>query len=384
VIFAAAVLSACAWSATQSVHAQDRLLSIARPAEVGLDSAQLARADSVAERDLPALLSLLVVRHGKLAWERYYHGANRETPINVKSVTKSIQGAMVGIALRDSLIRSLDQTVASILPELFDRPAPSYKSFAAAIGRVQGARRLVTIRHLLTMSGGFGWEESGPILDAFLVSPHPAQFVAELAIVTNPGQSFNYTTGGTHLLSAAIGRVVRTSPRAYAEQQLLTPAGIELLDWDADPQGINLGGSEIMLRSIGMARFGLLFLGRGRIDDRQVVPAEWVDSSWVRRFEVPSPLYRQMIPGLDGYGYLWWRRVVAGVTWHCALGFGGQFVLVAPNLDMVVAGGSALDARSPGPIQQFQKIFQLLDSHVQPAVRPGASDRAAPRTLARP
>jgi CubicO group peptidase (beta-lactamase class C family) len=365
-----AVLSSWLSAGAQAAHSQDRPLPVASPVEAGLDPARLAQADSVAERDLPALLSLLVVRHGTLVWERYYHGARRDTPINIKSVTKSIQGATIGIALRDGLLTSLDQTVASLLPDLFDRPAPTYKSFAAAIARMQAARRRVTVRHLLTMSSGYGWEESGLLLDAFLVNPDPAQFVADLPMVAGPGQSFNYTTGGIHLLSAAIARMAGTSPRTYTERQLLAPAGIELLAWDADPQGINFGGSEIVLRPLGMARFGLLFLGRGRIDGRQVVPAEWVDSSWVRRIEVTAPVYRQMIPGLDGYGYLWWRRVVAGMTWYCALGFGGQFVLVAPDLNMVVAGGSALDARSPGLVQQFQGIFRLVDSYVQPAVVP--------------
>lgn len=346
---------------------QDRPLPAATATEVGLDAGLVRQADSIADRELPALLSLLVVRRGKLALERYYHGATAATAINVKSVTKSIQSATVGVAREAGLIPNLDEPVAAILPELFARPVPTYQSFAAAIRQMDAARRQVTLRHLLTMSSGYGWEEAGLILNAFLANPHPAQFVADLPMMAPPGSAFNYSTGATHLLSAAFAKKTGTNPRTFAETRLFEPAGIQLLGWDADPQGINFGGSEILLTSLGMARFGLLYLGGGTIDGRRIIPAEWIEQSWAKRIEVKTPLYSNMIPGLDGYGYLWWRRSVAGVAWYCALGYGGQFVLVAPALDMVVAGGSSLDGRNPGMQKQFEGIFRLVDRYLQPA-----------------
>ncbi|MFN0180992.1 MAG: serine hydrolase domain-containing protein [Gemmatimonadales bacterium] len=346
---------------------QDRSLPTATASEVGLDADLVRRADSVADRDLPALLSLLVVRRGKLALERYYHGATAATAINVKSVSKSIQSATVGVARAAGLIANLDEPVAAILPELYARPVPTYSGFAAAIRQMDAARRQVTLRHLLAMSSGYGWQETGLVMNAFLVNPHPAQFVADLPMESPPGATFHYSTGATHLLSAAIAKKTGMNPRTFTETRLLEPAGIRLLGWDADPQGINIGGSEMLLTSLGMARFGLLFLGGGTIDGRRIIPSEWVEQSWAKQIEVKTPVYRDLIPGLDGYGYLWWRRSVSGVAWYCALGFGGQFVLIAPSLDVVVAGGSALDGRNPGMQKQFEGIFQLVDRYLQPA-----------------
>ncbi len=118
-----------------------------------------------------------------------------------------------------------------------------------------------------------------------------------------------------------------------------------------------------------MARFGLLYLGGGVIDGTRLLTPEWIEASWARQVEVKTPIYQTMIPGLDGYGYLWWRRTVGGVPWYCALGYGGQFVLVAPSLQMVVAGGSSLDARNPGMVPQFAGIFGIVDRLLQPAAR---------------
>lgn len=151
---------------------QDRPLPAATAPEVGLDVGLVRQADSVADRELPALLSLLVVRRGKLALERYYHAATAATAINVKSVTKSIQSATVGVAREAGLIPNLDEPVAAILPELYARPSPTYQSFATAIRQMDAGRRQVTLRHLLTMSSGYGWEEAGLILTAFLANPH--------------------------------------------------------------------------------------------------------------------------------------------------------------------------------------------------------------------
>ena len=99
------------------------------------------------------------------------------------------------------------------------------------------------------------------------------------------------------------------------------------------------------------------------------MPAAWIDASWEKRSDVASPIYDAMVPGLTGYGYLWWLRKSNGRIMNSALGYGGQFILVVPELDMVIAGASALDGRNPGLIPQFKGIFGLVDQIVA-SVRP--------------
>jgi CubicO group peptidase (beta-lactamase class C family) len=346
-------------------QAQEVEFPAATPASAGLDSALLARADSVADRDLPALLSLAILRADKLAFERYWHGADRGTVFNVKSVSKSILSALIGIAVRDGFIPTLDRPVAEILPEYFTRPpAPPNLAFGPAIARMDSARRLLTVRHLLTMTLGMAWQENGPLTNAFLSSSNYVRFAAELPMEEAPGTRFHYNTAGTHLLSAVLQRSTGMPNPRFGEEHLFGPAGFTLRGWSVDPQGVAIGGAEMFFTARDLLRFGQLYLHRGKLHGRQIVPADWVERSWARQVPVEDRNYLAMVPGLDGYGYLWWRRSVRGTPVYCGLGLGGQFVLVVPSLDLVAAGGSALDGRNPGTPKQFEGIFRIFDDYV--------------------
>jgi CubicO group peptidase (beta-lactamase class C family) len=355
VFLAVAVLSVIP-SVRQSVQAQT------------VDPAVLARVDSTARASLPALQAMIVLRDGRMVWEKYWGGADSGTAFNVKSVSKSILSALVGIAIEQKKL-TLDQTIASILPEYYKHGQPENRMFRQAVVRNDSVRSTITVRHLLTQTSGYAWDEGGAILSTFLVSSDPARLVAEQILAALPGATFNYSTGNTHLLATALERAVGMSLRPYVESTLLTRAGIQLRGWDIEGAGRPLGGSEMYLTARGLARFGQLFLDQGAVSGTQVVPTAWVAASWEKRMEVPSPTYKEMIPGLTGYGYLWWLRTSHGRVMNSALGYGGQFVLVVPELKLVIAGASALDARNPGLIPQFRGIFGLVDQIVDAVSR---------------
>ena len=152
---------------------------------------------------------MLVLRNGRLAWEQYWGGADSSTAFNAKSVSKSFLSALVGIAVEQGKL-SLDQRVATLLPEYFaPGPAAANRMFRAAVMRNDSMRATITIRHLLTQTSGYAWDEGGPILSTFLVSSDPARLVAEQIMAATPGTTFNYSTGNTHLLAAALARAVR-------------------------------------------------------------------------------------------------------------------------------------------------------------------------------
>ncbi len=162
----------------------------------------------------------------------------------------------------------------------------------------------------------------------------------------------------------ALTRLTGTTAREFAERNLFGPAGIVLARWDADPQGVNFGGSEMFLTTREMLKLGILYLHHGKVGERQVIPASWITESSAKHYDITVPVYRSMVPNLTGYGYLWWLRSAAGHEMICALGLGGQFVLVVPSLELVIAGTSALDARNPRNDKQFNGIFDLLDRAV--------------------
>lgn len=328
-----------------------------------VDPAVLVRVDSTARASLPALQAMVVLHDGRQVWEKYWSGADSSTAFNVKSVSKSFLAGMVGIAIEQGKL-SLDQTIASILPRYYRHDVPENRMFRAAVQRNDSMRAAVTVRHLLAQTSGISWDEGGAILSTFLVSSDPARLMAEQIMVAAPGSTWNYSTGNTHLLATALEAATDTPLRRYAEEALLKPTGIELRGWLVDGSGRPLGGSEMFFTARGLARFGQLYLNGGKLDGKQVVPADWVTASWQKKADVTSPIYKEMVPGVTGYGYLWWLRTSSGRVMNCALGFGGQYVLVVPELKLVIAGASALDARNPGLIPQFKGIFGLVDQIV--------------------
>jgi hypothetical protein len=347
---------------------QEVRLPTATPQAKGVDAAKLEAARAAGD-SLPALLSLLVWRDGALVAEHYFHGGQRDSAFNVKSVSKSVLSAIAGLAVRDGLI-DLERPIARYLPEYFSPPAPvDGRMFKAEVARHDSTRRLITPRHLLTMTTGQGWDENGTITMAFLVSSEPVRMGAELPMVAAPGTRYNYNTGATHLLAAVLHRVTGGDLVGYARAHLFEPLGIAVRRWEVDPQGVPMGGSEMFFTARDLIRFGVLYLQKGRIEGRQVVPERWVDSSLARHQTVTAPTFTGMIPGLDGYGLLWWRRSAGSQQMFCALGFGGQYVMIVPERRLVVAGGSALDARNPGTASQVQAIFRIVDGHVVPAAR---------------
>lgn len=311
------------------------------PEEQGIDSTGLLRMVEDIQKSGTAVDGIVIVRHGYLVFESYAAPYNAGTAHNLKSSSKSILSALVGIALREKMLDGLDQRVSEVLPEYFTSVDDPRKSD-------------VTLRHLLTMTGGFDWEENSPRSDQLWQSKDWVGAAIGLPLKDAPGERFTYSTALTHLASAAIARRSGMSTRAFAEKYLFDPLGVRAGPWRRDPRGIHWGGSDLFLTPRDMARFGYLYLKKGTWDGRQVVPREWVAESTTAQVNTGG------YAGLDDYGYWWW--ILPGA--HAALGFGGQLIVVVPDQDLVVvftcAGASPLD---------------LFRKYIAPAIRPAALPR---------
>ena len=293
--------------------------------------------------ELPRLRSLLVSQHGQLVRERYFNGARRSGRTNIKSASKSIISALVGIAVRDGKLE-LTQRVGAFFPQYVGPPADP---------RV----RDVTVEHLLTMRAGlqstsfehYGrWVTSGNWVRHVLTRPFEAP----------PGGPMIYSTGSTHLLSAILTKVTGMSTREYANRQLGRPLGIVFPRWRTDPQGVYFGGNDMYLTPRELLAFGQLYLSGGRSGGRQVLPRAWVDSTMV-------PRTRSGWSGHE-YGYGWWLRDSGGYRVSFAWGYGGQFVFVVPELELVVVATSDANVRSRGG-GHLDQVHALLDEIVRRA-----------------
>jgi CubicO group peptidase (beta-lactamase class C family) len=142
-----------------------------------------------------------------------------------------------------------------------------------------------------------------------------------------------YSTGNTHLLSAILTKASRTTTWQFANDALAAPLGFALAKWPQDPQGIYFGGNDMLLTPRQMLTFGELYLNRGRAKGRQVVPEPWIDRSFVPR--------ARSYWSEQEYGYGWWIRELGGHRAYYAWGFGGQYIFVVPDLELVVVTTSA-------------------------------------------
>ena len=309
------------------------------------DTLALARAIDRAA-NLDPLNSLLVFHRDSLIVERYFGGMSAGRAVNVKSVSKTVLSPLIGIALRDSLLRSLDQPVSELLPEYFEADT-------------NDDRRHITLRHLMSMTAGLegtSFQNYGP----WVTSPNWVRFALNQPVVCRPGECREYSTGNTHLLAVILSRQAGTDLITWARRVLFDDLEISLRPWDRDPQGYYLGGNNMRFTPRELATFGRLFLDSGRWKGIQLVPREWIDRSW-------TVVNRSRWNG-SGYGNLWWTRRFNGETVRFGWGYGGQFMFVIPRLDLVVVVTSSLTNRPTG-VRHNSRVYDLLACYIIPAFR---------------
>lgn len=302
------------------------------------------------------LRSLLVSWRGELVAEHYFRGATARRTANIKSASKSIVSALIGIAIGRGAIGSVHDPIERYLPDV---------QHAA-----EGARkRAITIEDLLTMRSGLE-STSNRNYGAWVRSTNWVRYVLNRPMVDAPGSSMQYSTGSTHLLSAILTRATRTSTWEFARDALAKPLGIALARWQQDPQGIYFGGNEMVMTPRQMLTFGELYLNHGRWQSQQVVPASWITESFVPRAQ--SRFSGRM------YGYGWWMRELAGHQTYYAWGYGGQFIFVVPDLDLV-AVTTSLATPSTERRDHLDAVYELVAEAVIAPVAAELPDRPAGR-----
>jgi CubicO group peptidase (beta-lactamase class C family) len=318
---------------------------VTRTVSTAIDSARLAAAYARAA-ELPRLRSLLVQHRGRIVGERYWRGATRERRANIKSASKSIIAALVGIAIAEGKIRGTEQTIGELLP--------------AETRGLDAEKRAITVGDLLSMRSGLQPTSFGNY-GAWVSSRDWVRDALRRPMVAPRGGPMLYSTGSTHLLSAILTRATGTSTYAYAQSRLARPLGIMLRPWQRDPQGIYFGGNDMYLTPREMLRVGTLYLRGGLAPDgRRVLPQAWIDSSAVPRTISPFNGNR--------YGYGWWIRDAGSHRVLYAWGYGGQFIFVVPALELVVVTTSDPNAatRDGG---HLDAIYRLLEEEIVPAVQ---------------
>ena len=264
--------------------------------------------------------SLVIVRHGELVYEKYFNRSpNPKRSVEIYSMTKSYLSALIGIAMDQGLLDSLDHKVIEYFPEYF---TPS----------TDPRMKEVTLRDLLTMSVDFLWVNEDDLSVAPWVNSGnmvKAAINLKFPSIPAPKPEFNYCTPDTQILSGILTKLAGESLRAYAQQNLFSPLGIPAGNWTwgMDEQDNYLGGYGMYFRPRDIARFGYLFSSRGYWDGKQLISEQWVQESTTKKIRASVTM---------DYGYLWWVHPSTDPAIFEARGSGGRIMSIIPSLDLVV------------------------------------------------
>jgi CubicO group peptidase (beta-lactamase class C family) len=269
------------------------------------------------------------VKNGRLVAEGYFNEGSVEQKALLQSVTKSYTSALVGIALDQGSLSSVDQKMMDFFPE-----------FAGEIADPR--KEQITIRNMLQMRAGYPWEETSPELFDTLYAGFRPLHLIDFALSSDPGTEFAYSNLTSHLLAVIVARACGEDFKSYAQANLFSPLGVELgAPWWQDWEGYYVGHSGIRVTARDAARFGMMYLKGGEYRGTQIVPADWVTSSLKTHSENVSSgapqsgrigrYFREV-----GYGYQWWSARVGDRHFNYAAGHGGQLIVLLEEHDMVI------------------------------------------------
>jgi CubicO group peptidase (beta-lactamase class C family) len=328
--------------------------------EAGLELAPLASAVEGIEGGIyPRVHGLLIVRHGALVLEEYFTGqryvsaANRFGPTvdfgrddihQLASVTKSITSTLTGLAIEHGFIEDESAAVHGFLPE-----------YAHLFGEEE---RRITVEHLLTMTAGWSWSEntvwglSSNDMYGFNVASDPLVYLLDRSMEAEPGTHWVYNGGAVTLLGKLIEKASGLNLERFSQEYLFDPLGVTDFTWPYMRPDLIAAHGDARLRPRDMAKLGQMFLDGGVWAGERIVSEAWVE--------------RATAGALAGdYGYLWWGDGYHGgqsaYRSYSARGWGGQCIIVFPELDMVVVF-------TGGNYESWEPVDVIVEQHVLPAV----------------
>ena len=335
----------------------DAALPRSTPERQGISPSDILAFVEVADTDIDAMHSFMLLRHGHVVAEGWWTPYDAKTPHVLYSLSKSFTSTAVGLAIAEGKL-TLDDEVLKMFPE--DAPAEPSANLKA-----------MRVRDLLRMSTGnqteaplWSRDSASPTKD----DPWTKKFLAH-SVPFKPGTHFLYNSPGTYMLSAIVQKVTGATVLDYLRPRLFDPLGFESPTWVASPEGISAGAWGLLARTEEIARFGQLYLQRGMWKGRQLVPEAWVEEATARQTSngsAPTSDWDQ------GYGYQFWRSRHDSYRGDGAF---GQYCLILPAQDAVVTITSG--------VRDMQRVMNLVWDRLLPAMKAEAvpDDAASRRRL---
>jgi CubicO group peptidase (beta-lactamase class C family) len=341
-----------------AAHAADALpplhetgLAAAAPEDVGVDARKLVELSRWIREQKLDVYSLLVVKDGKLIFERYGAQASRDSTYELYSVTKAVTSLVAGILVDRGAVR-LDEPVAARLA-----------AWRPDLGGALADKRAIAFKHVLSMSSGLHYDFSPKDDPIYYTAPDRLKLAVSAAPKVAPGTVFDYTDVNPIIASALLSAAAGEPVERYAQTHLFGPLDMKRAAWErADRTGLVSAGWGLRLRAVDMAKIGMLVLDGGRWQGRQVVPQAWIAQMTAPRV---SP----------HFGYYWWiNNIVDSEPEFDAMGFKGQFITVLPKRNTVIVMTGVLPIDGGLRDAENVKLFRrMVNGYILPALDGGAA-----------
>jgi CubicO group peptidase (beta-lactamase class C family) len=320
----------------------------ATPEGQGMDSVRLAQMFETIDKENIRLHSLLIARNGYLVTEAYWPPYGPEDVHCIESNTKSMIGTLIGIAIDQGILQSVDQKLVDFFPE-------------RAIQNLDEEKKAITLGNLLSMTPGLSCQDLSSDGQGMFRAEDWTQYLLDLPVSDPPGSRWIYCSGAAHLLSSILQEATGMEAREYANAYLFTPLGIGEVaeqDWNIAPGGVTNGVVGLYLTPRDLAKYGYLYLNKGNWNGQQVVPIHWVEESTREQAYIGPDNY---VGGLDRrFGYMW--SIFPDLKYYGYLGMAGQELFVVPEQNLVVVFTGAL------PVGKEAALLDLVNDYIVPAV----------------
>jgi CubicO group peptidase (beta-lactamase class C family) len=340
-------------------------LPVATAASEGLDGTSLiGLAHWVRDNPAIPIFSVLISRHGKLVFELYTGGIDRSEAHYMMSVTKSVLSALTGVAIQRGAIPSVDTPISRLLPRaLFPTTSDSARFAAIGLRQVMGMSALNVNDYPRDTSAAALAE-----LNVFFGASNRVAYALQKPLVATPGEDFIYNDDTPMLAAGALQYATGKTLFDYGRQVLFDSLGFVNEEWmHQDAAGIDMGGYGFRMRPIDMQKFGILYLNGGVWNGKQLLPADWVQQSYVQWIKSAPNV------SVDNYGWFWWFNdyspdFVPGWTFLLADGLFGQRILINRDHDLVVTMTADIETGNESDV-----VRQVMKQFVIPAVIAGST-----------
>ena len=267
---------------------------------------------------MQSIRGVIVIHRGKIVTEEYFNNSFMSETYNIWSVTKSYISTLIGQAIDYGYIEDQLLTLDDVF---FENPYTNQ----------------VTIEHLLTMSSG--WPENW----TYMFIQNPLNTLLNTGLIWSPGTSWLYNNAICHLNAHVINELTQMSPRQFAQENLFPQLGIMDPYWNEDQDNVHNGSFDLHLTLREMVKLGQLYLQDGMSLNNQILSSEWIENATTSQIN-------------DWYGYLWWLPGIG----YLAVGLGGQYIAVVPELDLVIGTPSATQSSDAYTDQLLSYIYNQI------------------------